>query len=653
MSATGNSQTRFLPRDAVSTFIEALRREHQLVGPTPRDGALRLGPISRMEDLPIGLRDRQAPGHFRLEKRDDAALFGYTVPVDSLKNFLFPAEEKLYQATRRPDGRIGFAPIRAESEPVAFLGVRSCDLSAANVQDEVFLRNGFREPRYAERRKRALIVAVNCTEAGDLCFCTSVGGSPRVGEGADVVITELEEGLLLESHTDRGAAIVESLSTNDPTPEQTGRADERIRNAEVTMEKRLPEVDRLAGRLLAELDHARYDEVAERCLACGNCTNVCPTCFCSDTLLHSDFSGDHVECEKRWDSCFTRGHAAVVGGNHRPAIRDRYRQWLTHKLSTWVGQFGTSGCVGCGRCIAWCPVGIDLTEEARAIAESEGPLRSQPRHVSSSVADDDLVPRGRAIEDARRETSDVTTLRIECKGPTPAPGQFYMLSLPAIGEAALSVSRIEPKAVEHTIRGVGPLTDALIRLRAGDSLGVRGPYGMPWPLERAERKPLVLVAGGIGLAPLRPVLEAAARQPATYPLVRLFYGARSPADQLYTAELRELEQSGRCEVRCTVDRAPAGYRGHLGPVTRLLDANLLPRDALYLMCGPELMMKLVAKRLLDVGVAPERIHLSMERHMKCATGFCGRCQLGPWFLCKDGPVFAYDAVAPWLGRHGF
>ena len=342
---------------------------YRVIGPTVRDGAIVYDTIAHLDNLPVGWTDRQDAGQYRLEQRADAALFGYAVGPHSWKRFLHPPVERLWQARREGDG---FAIIEDEAaaEPLAFIGVRACELRAIAIQDRVFLLGQYLDKSYKIRRDHTFIVAVNCGQAGGTCFCASMDAGPKVDAGFDLSLTELVEKdrhlFVMEVGTAAGADMVKGLPSRPATEEEIDAAEQVVARTKAQMGRRL-DTSGLKELLQANPDHPRWDEVAERCLTCGNCTNVCPTCFCTTVDDTTDLSGATAERVRRWDSCFTLDFSYIHGGNVRSSARSRYRQWMTHKLAHWIDQFGSSGCVGCGRCISWCPVGIDITEEAAAI----------------------------------------------------------------------------------------------------------------------------------------------------------------------------------------------------------------------------------------------------------------------------------------------
>ncbi|HET9115950.1 MAG TPA: 4Fe-4S dicluster domain-containing protein [Gaiellaceae bacterium] len=359
--------------DALDDLIGVLRRRgYRVLGPSVRDGAIVYDELESASELPVGWTDRQEAGTYRLERRDDDARFGYAVGPHSWKQFLFPARLRLWRARQN-----GGAPVVEEEPPdetpLAFLGVRACELSAIAIQDRVFLGGKFVDRDYAARRGGIFVVAVNCGEPAATCFCVSMDTGPRAREGYDLALTELLDGghrFLVQVGSPAGAEVLAELPSRPATETDVTAADAVVDSAAARMGRTMDGGD-LRDLLARKLESPRWDDVAERCLTCGNCTLVCPTCFCSSVEDTTDLAGAEATRTRVWDTCFSLDYSYIHGGSVRTSGRSRYRQWLTHKLGTWHDQFGTSGCVGCGRCIAWCPVGIDITAEVAALRAEE------------------------------------------------------------------------------------------------------------------------------------------------------------------------------------------------------------------------------------------------------------------------------------------
>lgn len=332
-----------------------------LIGPTVRDGAVILDAITSISELPVGWALDQKAGTSRLLRTHSTDYFACTVGPHSWKRYLFPPRFDLLTAHRNGGGWV-FTPPADTSPPFAFIGVRSCDLHAISIQDDVFVNGSITDPHYAHRRQQVFILAVNCNTAASTCFCTSMNTGPRARSGFDLALTELPESFLMEIGSEAGSNVLAGVDWQPASAFDLGRAAQVTQRTERQMQRQVTTSD-LPQLLYDRLDHPYWNSIAARCLACGNCTLVCPTCFCSTVEDQSDLSGTHTTRTRVWDSCFVLDFSHVHGGNSRPTVGARYRQWMTHKFAAWIDQFGRSGCVGCGRCIAWCPVGIDITEE--------------------------------------------------------------------------------------------------------------------------------------------------------------------------------------------------------------------------------------------------------------------------------------------------
>lgn len=340
-----------------------------VIGPRLRDGAICFGPLSDVDDLPRGRGDRQKAASYELRERNDQAWFGYTTSPHSAKRTLFPERQKIGAAEIEGE-EVTWTGEVSPPRRYAFLGLRPCDAHAIRIQDRIFLGQHIRDTSYERNRSGTLLIVVQCGEAGGTCFCSSMNSGPRATDGFDIALTEILEGgrhfFVAEQGSEEGALYIETVASRTATDADWDLALECTANAERTMGRCL---DAGASRnLLANsYEHPHWDDVASRCLSCTNCTMVCPTCFCSGIEELSGLSLDRAERWRRWSSCFECEFSHIHGCVVRPDTRSQYRQWLTHKLGTWHDQFGMSGCVGCGRCITWCPVGIDITEEVQAL----------------------------------------------------------------------------------------------------------------------------------------------------------------------------------------------------------------------------------------------------------------------------------------------
>jgi sulfhydrogenase subunit beta (sulfur reductase) len=360
------NEPKIIDRQGLDQLISVLNEMgFQVAGPTVRDEAIVYEIISSVKDLPEGWTDEQAGGSYRLKRRSDKALFGYVVGPHSWKKYLNPPEKRLWRAQR--DGN-DFEIISDKPDEIkyAFLGVRSCELHAIAIQDKIFLHDKYVDPVYQIRRENAFFIAVQCGQSADTCFCSSMNTGPRADSGFDLALTEILDNehhhFIVEVGSAQGNAVMEKIVHRQAKDAEIIRA-ENITNTTASQMKRTLDTKNIKDMLYENLEHPQWENIAERCLSCANCTMVCPTCFCSTVEDVTDITGDHAERWQKWDSCFTMDFTHLHGGEVRASTKSRYRQWLTHKLASWQDQFDSSGCVGCGRCITWCPVGIDLTEE--------------------------------------------------------------------------------------------------------------------------------------------------------------------------------------------------------------------------------------------------------------------------------------------------
>ena len=363
-------------RDGLQRLTDLLAADdYQVIGARFDGVAIALGPVARIEDMPIGIADEQEAGRYRTTSGPGGSLFGFLLPAQGWKRYLYPPSELLLRARRQGDGFAVESDPQAAAPKYALLGVRACDLQGIHILDRALGPSGAGDARYLARRDSCFVIAVNCTRCAATCFCASMGAGPRVDGDYDIALTELVVGdasptFVLAAGSQRGAALISRIADRPATGEDLAAEAAAVENARTTQVRSM--VPDVATLLRRNLEHRAWSHVAERCLGCANCTMVCPTCFCATVEDTTDLSGAIAERRRKWDSCFTCEFSYIHGGSIRRSGAARYRQWMTHKLSSWWQQFETSGCVGCGRCIVWCPVGIDITEEAQAIASGEG-----------------------------------------------------------------------------------------------------------------------------------------------------------------------------------------------------------------------------------------------------------------------------------------
>ena len=358
-----------MPRGALQRFLDALQASgRQCIGPIEQDGALVFAPVTEVKQLPTGVHDLQAPGSYRLEHDESPRCFAWANGPQAIKPQTFAPQETLWRVVQDEHG-LHFESEVSDTEKRALIGVRACDLAALTLQEKHFLSDTHADPAFASRREALFIVAVDCTHPADTCFCASTGDGPAVAGGFDIALSELDEGFIMRAGSVAGQSLIDSLNLSEADEGRLQQASDEISQAASQQTRELP--GHLREQLFDRQEHPHWQAVAERCLACGNCTAVCPSCFCSAYESRPSLDGQESKQIRIWDSCFSFEHSNLHGHALRDDIRLRYRQWLTHKLAGWYDQYGRSGCTGCGRCITWCPVGIDLTKEVESLLEGD------------------------------------------------------------------------------------------------------------------------------------------------------------------------------------------------------------------------------------------------------------------------------------------
>ena len=364
-----------MDRASLAALADLLQQDgYQLFGPTVCDHAIQWGPIQSIDDLPCGWTADSNSASYRLRPRPDHALFGYWTGPDSLKKILHPAHARLLRA-ERDNGSFRILEDPPVAAKRAFLGVRACDLAAVAALDRVLLDDRYSDEYYRANRQSAFFIAVHCTSSAPTCFCASTGTGPQAQSLFDIALHERLDGpqpeYFAEPGTPAGASFLEKTGAPPAPPEWARELASACQEAAAAQQRRV-DLSHAAEVVERGFESPQWDTVARRCLACGNCTSACPTCFCISFEDRSSLDLSTAERHRVWDSCFTQNFTYIHGGSIRLSTRSRYRHWLGHKLARWQQQFGTPGCVGCGRCIAWCPAGIDITQEFQALQASAG-----------------------------------------------------------------------------------------------------------------------------------------------------------------------------------------------------------------------------------------------------------------------------------------
>jgi sulfhydrogenase subunit beta (sulfur reductase) len=370
---TGAEAAGYLPRSQLQRLLDQLLAEgYRCLGPVVEGGEIRYAGVERSEQLARGVRVTLAPGSYQLVREDTSGSFSCSPGAQTLKPLLFPPREALWRNSLGKDGALDFQFVAEQTSPLAVIGVRACDFAALALLDRHFLTGEDGDPHYRARREALLLIGVDCAIPAATCFCAATGDGPAIEEGADLIVTELSDGFILRPGSSRGNRIVDALSLSPATGGQLQEGRALGQKAAAMQTRRLPPGD-LSSGINQRLGHGYWELVGSRCLSCGNCTAVCPTCFCHGTHTELTLDGSVATQVREWDSCYAPDHSSLHGHPLRRDTAMRYRQWLSHKFANWQAQFGRIGCVGCGRCITWCPVGIDVTQVLQELLEETPP----------------------------------------------------------------------------------------------------------------------------------------------------------------------------------------------------------------------------------------------------------------------------------------
>jgi len=615
-------QSLVISNPDLRSLFEGLSQRMDVIGVVERKGKYVFDRVSRFEDLCLD----------------------YDVTVHPPTRYLLPAREKVlsmsFEGTPSASAEIS-------AQPQVLFGVHPYDIHAIELLDEVFMTK-HADPNYITRRQNTLIVGLNCLHPSPKAFAPSMGTS-RAETGFDLLLTDLGEGFMTTVGSQRGADILDEFAKGR-TPSDNEIASEKalLESAEGRYEVKLDIArERLPKLLDAHYEDAYWEEKSEACLSCGSCVMVCPTCFCFDVKDEVALNMKTGERIRTWDGCMLTDFAIVAGGeNFRHDKASRYRHRIFRKGKYVLERYGMVGCVGCGRCATACLPDIASPAEAfNAIAE-KAQIETARRLIGKAAPDEDLyTPKQAKVlrVDDLAANEKLFELAFE-DGSTlgHAPGQFVEISVLGIGEAPISISSSPTRGdtFELAVRNVGNLTRALHKLEAGATVGIRGPFGNGFPIDKLEWKDLLFVAAGIGLFPLRSLIQYVIDHRDSFGRVIILYGTRSPDQRMFEAEIESWKADAGIEFYETVDQGDDSWTGNVGVITTLIpDLEIEPAKTMSVVVGPPIVYRFVIGELKKKGLADEQIVMSLERRMKCGVGKCGHCQINGVYACQEGPVF--------------
>lgn len=613
-----------ISRENLSLMVENLLKEIEVVGVKAKQGKYIYDRIYGFYELSLD----------------------YDVTVSPPTRYMFPPKETLLKFKTGNGNHV--EPV-IEYTPRVIIGVHPYDIKAIELLDEVFMNHN-PDPNYIARRENTVIIGVDCLHPSPRSFAPSMGTN-WTETGFDLLLTDIGNSYIVKIGTEKGAELLVKhtkyrLPTGDEIVRQKkvrGEALNRYKIALDTPKDRIPKI------LEESYDDPYWENRSATCLSCGSCIMVCPTCYCFDVKDEMALNLKEGERFRRWDGCMLVDFAKVASGeNFRKDKASRFRHRMFRKGKYILERYGKVGCVGCGRCSSACLAGIASPLEAfNSLAEN---IRLKEAATSviqaAKPARDIYTPEMAEILSVRQLTEKEKVFELKLKSGKKLghyPGQFVTVSIMGTGEAPLSISSspLRGKNFQLAVRNMGDLTSALHSLEAGATVGIRGPFGNGFPLETLEGRDLLLIAGGIGLFPLRSLIQYVMDRRYDYGKVSLLYGCRTPAERVFTDELDFWQNSKEIDFHETVDMPCEGWTGNVGVITNLIDkVDIDPKKTMVAVVGPPVMYKFVIEKLKKRDLPDAHVFLSLERKMKCGVGKCGHCQINGIYTCQEGPVFS-------------
>ncbi len=631
---------KIISKEDFQHFINALIKDDSLnvIGVKSRGNKFAFGPLESAEEL-------------RLD---------YDVTLLPPKKYFFPQRETLFTY----DLSDGFSAKNPEEpQPMVLVGVHPYDIVALLHMDEIF-RETKSDPYYFKKRDAAIIIGVNIQKMSKWNF-SSFMGCAAIDYGYDLMLTDLGNRYAINVGSQKGEDLLSKYAKNVTLAlaRDIQIAGQKKREVMAMSQQKFDFPPELIPELLKDSygKSGFWESHSEKCLACGSCVLVCPTCYCFDVKENLDLSLEQGERIRTWDGCLLEDFAKIASGENFRATRPtRYRHRYFKKGKYMFDTFGFISCVGCGRCSSNClpdianPVNLfnDMYHENQSLGVQMATSAVQPEVNIQTEGNIDFVPRLATIIKKVPMTSMETLFEIKLDDGSELkhkPGQFVEVSAFGIGEAPISLSSSPTKkeTFEVCVRRLGNVTTKLHRLNVGDKVGIRGPFGNGFDVDSLKGKDLLFIAGGLGIAPLRSLINYVLDNRKDFGRVYLLYGCKEPKEMLFGDELGSIASKENVEFKPTVDRCPESgvWEGNIGVITTLIpQVSFDPEKTLAILCGPPVMYKFVIADLKKRSVPDDHIIMSLERRMKCGVGKCGHCQINQIYVCKDGPVFNYSKI---------
>ncbi|MCB1156851.1 MAG: 4Fe-4S dicluster domain-containing protein [Leptospiraceae bacterium] len=576
---------------------------------------------------------------------DEIGIQGITLKYEPTnlpaKSFVSPPREVIFEYKKnREKTRLSTV---CESEKTVIFGMHTCDLHALTTTDTIYSYQ-YKDINYNKRREELTIIALECMEVcNENSFCRGMN-TWKANKGYDLMLVPVEEQFfIVRSGSSRGDEILENPIFENVTNEAIAKWLTANQYKENNFPERLNKTSNEVRIALKDnYNNPLWKELAEKCYSCGSCNIVCPTCHCYAVVENISVDANTAHRERMWDACLRKNFTLETSGhNARDNTEDRLRHRFMKKGMYTLDKFGTLGCVGCGRCISACLTGISILDVFNSVSKRTKTIERTKVHSTE--------PYCAKIKSIKVLTPLEKVFEIEVyEGFKHKPGQFVEVSIFGVGEVPISISSSPTRKDNHIelcIRTTGTVTQAIHKLKKGNNVWIRGPFGNGFQPELFKNKNLLFIAGGLGYAPLRSFINYALDKKNDYRKVTIFYGTKNPESFLYKEELDALSLRKDIDFELTVDIANSNWRGMVGPVTNLLKGRKFETNqTIVAFCGPPIMYKHVLKYLLELGFPDENIYMSLERRMECGIGMCGHCQFEDQYVCLDGPVFRYSEI---------